>query len=111
NSSVVLTFNEAIDISTVNYGTVPISASGFSGVLSGNYALDSSGKVLTFTPLTPMPSNATITIQFVNGGIADLSGNHSCSFSGAFVTGSGSDTTQPQVASITPNNAATGIAP
>jgi len=111
NSSVVLTFNEAIDISTVNYGTVPISASGFSGVLSGTYTLDSSGKVLTFAPLSPIPSNATITVQVISGGVADLSGNHSGSFSGSFVTGSGSDTTQPHVASITPNNAATDIAP
>jgi RHS repeat-associated protein len=111
NSSVVLTFNEAIDISTVNDTTVPISASGFSGVLSGNYALDSSGKVLTFTPLSPMPSNATITVQVVNGGIADLSGDHGGSFSSTFMTGSGSDTTQPHVSSITPNTAATDIAP
>jgi RHS repeat-associated protein len=111
NSSVVLTFNEAIDISTVNYGTVPISASGFSGVLSGTYTLDSSGKVLTFAPLSPIPSNATITVQVISGGVADLSGNHSGSFSSSFVTGSGSDTTQPHVASITPNNAATDIAP
>jgi diguanylate cyclase (GGDEF)-like protein len=37
NSTIVLTFSEAIDLTTVNNSTVPISVSGFSGVLAGAY--------------------------------------------------------------------------
>jgi RHS repeat-associated protein len=110
--SVVLTFNEPIDISTVNYSTVPISVNGISGVLSGSYSLDSSGEVLTFAPLSPMPANATILVQVVSNGVADLSGTRTTtSFSSNFATGTGSDTTQPTVTMVTPNNGARSIAP
>ena len=37
SSPIVLTFNEAIDATTVNDATVPISVSGVSGVLAGTY--------------------------------------------------------------------------
>ena len=50
NSTVVLTFNEAIDASTVNNTTVPISVAGVTGVLAGSYAVDATGTVVTFTP-------------------------------------------------------------
>jgi RHS repeat-associated protein len=112
NSAVVLNFNEQIDISTVGYGTVPISVSGFSGVLSGSYSLDSSGKALTFTPLTPLPGNSTILVQAVSNGVADLAGTRIAnSFSGSFTTAATTDTVPPQIVTITPNNGANGIAP
>jgi RHS repeat-associated protein len=111
-SVVVLNFNEQIDISTVSYGTVPISVSGFSGVLSGSYSLDSTGKVLTFTPLTPLPGNSTILVQVLGNGVADLAGTRIAnSFSGSFTTAATSDTVPPQVLTITPNDGANGIAP
>jgi RHS repeat-associated protein len=112
NSVVLLNFNEQIDISTVSYGTVPISVSGFSGVLSGTYSLDSTGKILTFTPLTPLPGNSTIVVQAVSNGVADLAGSRIVnSFSGTFTTAATTDTVPPLVMTITPNNGATGIAP
>jgi hypothetical protein len=60
SSTIVLTFNEAIDPTTVNDTTVPISVSGFSGALAESYALDDTGMVLTFTPLSPLSGNANI---------------------------------------------------
>ena len=108
NSPIVLTFNEAVDVTTVNDTTVPISVSGISGVLAGGYALDSTGTVVTFTPLSPLPGNATITVQ-VTTGLLDLSGNASNAFSSTFTTGTGTNTTVPLVTMVTPQNAATGI--
>jgi hypothetical protein len=109
-SPVALTFNEPIDATTVNDVTVPISVSGISGVLAGTYALDGTGTVVTFTPLSPLPGNSTVTVQ-VNSGLLDLSGNTASSFYSTFTTGTGSDTTAPVITMVTPQNGATGIGP
>jgi len=111
NSSIVVTFNEAVDPSTVNTTTVPVTVSGFNGVLSGGYSLDSTGKVLTFTPGSPFPGNATVQIQVSSNGVADLAGNHlSGAFTSSFTSGAATDTTPPQVVSVTPNNGTTSVA-
>jgi RHS repeat-associated protein len=110
NSSIILSFNEAIDPSTVNSGTLPISVTGISGVLSGGYSVDSTGKVLTFSPGSPFPGNATVNIQVASNGIADLAGNHlSSAFVSSFATGAATDTSPPQVVSITPNSGTAAV--
>jgi RHS repeat-associated protein len=109
SSPIVLTFNEPIDFTTVSTTTVPVSVSGFSGDLAGTYSLDSTGKILTFTPATPLPANSTVFVQITYNGIADLSGNLSSSYESYFYTGSGSTTTGPTVVSVAPQNGATGI--
>ena len=108
NSTVVLTFNEPIDVTTVNDTTVQIESSGFTGVLAGGYALDTSGRVLTFTPLSPLPGSATISV-YVPGGVFDLSGNQNSYFYSTFTTGTGTNTTAPTVLMVTPQNGATSI--
>ncbi|MFZ1169447.1 MAG: Ig-like domain-containing protein, partial [Candidatus Sulfotelmatobacter sp.] len=108
SSAIALTFNEAIDATTVNDATVPVSVSGFSGVLAGTYGLDGTGTVITFTPLSPLPGNATVTVQ-VNSGLLDLSGNAANSFSSTFTTGTSTDTAAPVITMVTPQNGATGI--
>ena len=110
-SPVVLTFNESIDLTTVNDTTVPISVNGYGGTVAGTYSLDATGTVLTFTPTSPLPGNATITVQMSYSGVADLSGNLSHSFYSTFTTGSGGSSTAPTVLMVTPQNAATGIGP
>ena len=109
NDPVVLTFNEPIDATTVSGTSAPISVSGLSGVLSGSYAVDSTGTLVTFTPLSPLPANATIVVQVNSGGVLDLSGNGSNSYYGTFSTGIGVDATAPAVILVTPANAATGV--
>jgi large repetitive protein len=69
NSPIVLTFNEAVDATTINDTTVPISVGGISGMLAGSYTLDSTGTVVTFTPLSPLPGSATIMVQVTADGI------------------------------------------
>ena len=75
NSTVVLTFNEAIDAATVNINTIVISASGFSGQLTGSYTLDTTGTGADLTPpsvttvspangATGVPTNSVILVQF-----------------------------------------------
>jgi len=107
SSSIVLTFNEAINPATVNVNTVPIFVSGFSGDLAGSYALDTAGTVVTFTPVSPLPGNVTIDIEV--SGVLDLSGNTANFFFSSFTTAAGTDTTAPTVISVTPGNGATNI--
>ena len=109
NSSIVLTFNEAIDATTVNGSTVAISDSAFSGELAGSYAVDATGRVVTFTPLSPLPGSATIQVQVSFNGVADFSGNGSNSFSSSFTTAAATDTSAPQVVMVTPGNGTVGV--
>jgi len=53
-SAIAVTFNEVIDAATVNLNTVPIFANGFGGQLAGSYGVDATGKVVTFTPASPL---------------------------------------------------------
>jgi YD repeat-containing protein len=110
-SPIVLTFNEPIDLTTVSDTTVPIAVNGYGGALAGTYSLDATGTLVTFTPTSPLPGNATITVQMSSSGVADLSGNLSHSFYSAFTTGSEGSTTAPTVVMVTPQNQATGIGP
>src|SRR5258708_28830480 len=105
-SSIVLTFNEAVDPTTVNNGTIPISVSGYGGVLAGSYTVN--GAVVTFTPLSPLPGSATIQVQVNFNGVADLSGNLSNSYSSQFTTAAGADTGAPRGGRGTAGNGARG---
>jgi large repetitive protein len=107
NSSIALTFNEAIDPTTVNSSAVQVSVSGFSGQLAGSYS--SSGNTVTFTPLSPLPGSATIQVQVNFNGVADFSGNLSNSFFSSFTTAAVADTSAPQVVMVTPGNGTTGV--
>ena len=111
NGPVVLTFNEAIDATSVNNVTVPISVNGLSGVLAGNYVVEGTGKIVTFTPLAPLPGNSTIFVQVATSGVLDLSGNRSNSFFSSFTTGAASDNTAPVVTMVTPQNGSSGVGP
>jgi YD repeat-containing protein len=107
SSTIVLTFNEPIDAATVNLNTVVVLGFGLSAQLAGTYAVDSTGKVVTFTPLSPLPGNMGIDVDL--GGVLDLSGNATSGFVLAFTTGAETDTTPPTVLNVTPGNGATGV--
>jgi hypothetical protein len=108
SSQIVLTFSEPIDATTVNLNTVPVLAFGLSVQLAGTYSVDSTGKVVTFTPLSPLPGNNTIDV-YVN--VLDLAGNRTTGYVLAFSTGTETDTKPPTVLMVTPSNGATGVGP
>ncbi|MGH8566428.1 MAG: Ig-like domain-containing protein [Gammaproteobacteria bacterium] len=97
-SAIVVTFNEAIDPSTVNSNTLPITIDGFSGVVAGNYSVN--GAVVTFTPLNPLPGNVRVRTS-VNA-VQDLAGNNNNFFQSSFVTAAVADVTPPAVVMVTP---------
>lgn len=105
SSQIVLTFNEAINAATLNFNTVFAVGSGEQ--LAGNYAVDGTGTVVTFTPVSPLPGNTSIAV--VVQGVTDLSGNSSNFFESSFITATGTDTTTPKVLMVAPSNGATGV--
>jgi large repetitive protein len=107
SSNIVLTFSERIDAATVNLNTVVVLGFGLSTQLGGSYSVDSTGKVVTFTPLSPLPGNNTIDV-YLNG-VLDLAGNSTSGYVLAFTTGAETDTTTPTVLMMTPSNGATGV--
>jgi len=108
NSNVVLTFNKIVDPTTVNSSTVPISVSGFTGVLAGSYVVN--GTTVTFTPVSPLPGSVTVQVGVNFNTVFDFAGNGSNSFSSSFTTAAVADTTAPQVILVTPGNGSTGVA-
>ena len=106
---IVLTFNEPIDMTTVNDATVSISVNGMNGVLAGSYTIDATGAVVTFTPMSPLPANATIVVQVAANSVLDLSGNGSASYYGSFSTGTGADSTGPTILMATPTNGSSDV--
>jgi RHS repeat-associated protein len=116
SSPIVLTFNEVLDPLSVKSNTIQV-ATGNAG-LAGSYALDATGTVVTFTPLSPLPANTTILVQ-VNSSyygnyynpsfLVDLSGHAAAQYTATFTTGTGADTTPPTVIHVTPDDGMTGV--
>jgi hypothetical protein len=108
-TTIVWTFNEPVDPTSVNVGTIPVSIDGFSGQVAGSYAVN--GAMVTFTPLNAFPGNVRVrpTVNF--GGVRDLAGNGTNSFSSSFVTAAVTDVTAPTVLMVTPSDGATGVGP
>ena len=107
-SAVTVTFNEAVNPLTVNTDSVNVQSNG--GSLAGTYAVNASGTVVTFTPLTPLPGSSTVSVCVdCYASVQDLAGNNGGGASASFTTAATQDTTAPRVLSVTPANGATGV--
>ena len=107
NSPVVVTFSEAVNPLTVNNASVNVQANG--NTVAGTYKV--SGAVVTFTPQSALPGNATVQVLVDHYGyVYDLVvGNRGEFGQSTFTTANTVDTTQPTVVSVSPVNGATGI--
>ncbi len=72
NAQIQVSFSEPVDQLTVNGTTVSVTGAS-STVMPSTIAFDSTGQIVTITPLTPLPDNATMTIAI--SGVTDSSGN------------------------------------
>ncbi len=110
NSTIVVTFSESVDPSTVNASTFLVTdAQGRS--VSGTISL-TSGSIATFVPSTRMDPTTTYTVT-ITSGVHSLSGkplpaNYTWSFTTGMVSAS-QDTTPPTVISTDPANGATNV--
>ncbi len=107
NSSVVVTFNELIDPTTINDNTVRISVQQTGARVAGSFSVN--GPTVTFTPTSVLPANTRMSVQISS--VLDLAGNFNNFFSSTFDTGGMADTTAPQVLIVTPMDGATDIGP
>ena len=107
NTSVVLTFNETIDPTSINDNTISIGVQQTGSAGSGTITVN--GAIVTFTPAAPLPANTRIFVQAFS--VADLIGNNSNSFFSTFDTGAVADVTAPEVQMVTPTDGATDIGP
>ncbi|MBM4054748.1 MAG: hypothetical protein FJ264_08775 [Planctomycetes bacterium] len=106
NRSIVATFTEAMDASTITTATFTVSdgSENIVGVVS--YA----GTTATFIPSGNLSPSATYTATITTGA-KDLVGNSmAAAYTWNFATGTATDTTLPAVSSTNPANGATGMA-
>ena len=113
NTTIVITFSEAMDASTIT--TTNDNSSNLKvydpsdNFVPGSWAYDAVNHIATFTPTSDLlyASNYWGSVQ----GVKDVAGNQIAStFSWSFTTGIFSDTTPPTVSSVIPVNSATGVA-
>src|SRR3990172_6665378 len=106
NSSVRVTFSEAMDAATITTSTFTVNTG--SNNISGSVSY--SGTTATFTPSSNFDRSTTYTVMITTG-VKDLTGNAMVtSYYSSFTTGSSPDNAPPQVASTSPSNGATGVA-
>ncbi|HEX4955079.1 MAG TPA: Ig-like domain-containing protein [Thermoanaerobaculia bacterium] len=108
-TSVIWTFNEPVDPTSVGLGSMPVTVDGFSGQLPGTYGV--AGAQVTFVPLAPLPANQRVRPQVNFDGVRDFAGNGSNFSQTTFVTGAAADTTPPEVLLVTPLDGASEIGP
>lgn len=103
NTSVSLTFSEAMDISSVK------PAFSIAPIITGTVLWDETRKIMTFSPTTPLSYSTDYTVT-LSMGAADDAGNMLASVhSFKFTTGNAPDNTAPTVTSYSPANAQKGV--
>ncbi len=68
-----ITFNEAIDVATINTDNIRLSEGGTTVAASVSY--NANTRTATIAPAAPLESSATYTVSVVAGGVADVAGN------------------------------------
>ena len=107
NGLVVVTFSEPINPITANSNTVSLSYGTPSTVIPTSVSFNSTNTQVTFTPTTPLPPSATVTVAITNG-VQDVAGNAVTAQSTTFKTAATADTVGPTI-TITPVSGATNV--
>src|SRR5947209_8783283 len=105
NSSVVLSFSEPLNNSTVNSGTFELLANGVQ--LQPGVSISSDNLSVVRSGIT-LPANSVVTVVATRD-VTDLAGNHLVDFRSTFTTGGPFDTGHPSVVSQRPGSGSTGV--
>jgi len=106
NATVVLTFSESLNATTINTTNLGLLANG--GKLPISISRSADNRVVTLSTSGLLPASSTITIV-ATGGVLDLYGNALANFTSQFTTAAAFDTTHPSVIAQRPANSATGV--
>ena len=112
NSPIDIEFSKPIDATTVNTTNFVLAFCGTNGQVVGTTVTLRTPNIVRIKPNSVLFSNFTSPgyCYYVSTAVKDTNGNALAnSLSNYFYTGSGKDTAQPQVTSITPPNATTNI--
>ena len=103
-------FSKAIDPSSLNSTSFPVTNYSFGVALAGRYLVDSTGRIATFYPTMPLPVGATINVNLIHGLVRDTSGNSlAATFNFFFVTATTTDSTPPVLVGNSPVDGDKGI--
>lgn len=107
NSSVSVTFSEAMDPSSITPATFLVSDS--SGAKNGTVEYDSGGRIAVFKPATPFAPDTRCTVT-IGTGVTDIAGNHmAVSYTWGFATGTTRDGISPTGVAAVPADGANGV--
>lgn len=103
NTSISLTFSEAMDISSVK------SAFSIIPNITGAILWDETRKIMTLSPTTPLSYSTDYTVTLGMGATDDAGNTLAAAHSFKFTTGNAPDTTPPTIANHSPANAERGV--
>ena len=99
NDVVLAIFNKPVNPISVTDSTIRI-IDGSQVVVPSSITFNSTGTVVTITPLAPLPENTQF--AFAINGVADFDGNLVAPFASQFTTSTGPDIAKPTIISATP---------
>ncbi len=110
NTTVRVTFNEAMDATTITNTNITLRNTGTSAQVAGTVTYDAPTRVATFTPTAAL-SNSTGYTFTVSTAVTDASGNPlAAPFNSTFTTVAPADNTAPTIVSRSPTNGSTSVA-
>lgn len=110
NSSVTVTFSEAMDAATINATTITLRNTATSAAVPGTVTYNVATNTATFTPTGPLSNGTGYTFN-VTTGAKDLAGNALAStFVATFTTAAVTDTTAPTIVTRSPTNGQANVA-
>jgi methionine-rich copper-binding protein CopC len=110
NTTVSVTFSEAMDPSTINTTNIKLRNTATSGNTAGTVSYNTTTNVATFTPSAALSVSTGYTLR-VSTGVKNLAGIPlAAAFNTSFTTASTVDTTHPTVTANSPANGATNVA-
>ena len=108
STSITVTFNEAMDASSINATTFTLRVTSSGAAVAGTVTYNATTRVATFTPNTPLSQNTSYT-AVVASSVRDVAGNQmGADFQLAFSTG---DNVAPTIISTVPADLATNVSP
>jgi hypothetical protein len=109
-TAVNITFNEAMDASTINGTTITLKNTATSAAVAGVVTYNTATHVATFTSNASLSNGTNYTVT-VTTGVKDVAGNAMAGqFTSTFTTAAAPDNTPPTVTSTSPANNATNVA-
>jgi ice-binding like protein/Big-like domain-containing protein len=108
SSKITVNFSTPIAAATLIPANFTLTPSG-SAAVAGTISYDAVNNIATFVPSVPLGANTLYTATLTTG-VTDQTGNAlAASYAWSFTTGSGPDTSAPQIISTAPANASVGV--